>query len=85
MTLQIHPMADPTKRCSKSRRTSWNNKLRRSTKFRKNNVPGSLLATMKLHNTSFINNLQWQNQVDTSPEPCYSLRFANLLLPVFAK
>src|SRR5437762_520323 len=27
--LHTHPIAEPTKRCSKSRRTSWNSRLRR--------------------------------------------------------
>src|ERR1039458_1554065 len=55
---QIHPMAEPTKRCSKSRRTNWKSRLRRSTRFRTKNAPGIRLDTIKLNNTNFFNNLQ---------------------------
>src|ERR1035437_5185475 len=58
MRPQIHPTAEPTKRCSKSRRTSWNSRLRRSTRFRKNRVPGTRKGTVNGHNTIVINNLQ---------------------------
>src|ERR1035437_8618693 len=58
MRPQIHPTAEPTKRCSKSRRTSWNSRLRRSTRFCKKRVPGSRPGTVNGHNIIFINNLQ---------------------------
>ena len=61
-------MAEPTNRCWKSRRTSWNSRLRRSTKFRKKRVPGSLEGTVKINNTKYINDLQRKIRVDTAAE-----------------
>src|ERR1035441_8281240 len=44
MTPQIQPTAEPTKRCSKSRRTSWNSRLRRSPDSAKKRFQGVVQA-----------------------------------------